>query len=81
MDMKKSFWTESEAAEKCGVPYWRLKYLRDCGKIHPLKIGRTLIYSETDVVIARALVEAQGDRYRRMEDEWMAINKKDEVIP
>lgn len=65
MDIKRSFWTESEAAVMCGVPYWRLKYFRDSGKINPLKVGRTLLYSETDVVIARALIEAQGVRYQR----------------
>lgn len=25
MDMKKRFWTEIEAAEAIGVPYWRIK--------------------------------------------------------
>lgn len=69
MDMKRSFWTEAEAAEMCDVPYWRLKHLRGSGKINPMKVGRALLYSETDVVVARALIQAQGDRYRRSDDQ------------
>lgn len=65
MDVKKRFWTENEAAELCGVPYWRLKYLRDTGRISPMKVGRALAYSEIDVKIARMLVAAGGDRYKR----------------
>ena len=59
MDTRRRFWSENEAAQLCGVPYWKLKYLRDVGRINPLRIGRALAYSETDVKIAKMLL---GDR-------------------
>jgi hypothetical protein len=62
MEMKKRFWTEAEAAEAIGVPSWRIKYLRQAGKINPMKIGRTLAYTGTDVKIARMLIGGREDQ-------------------
>jgi hypothetical protein len=69
MGIKNRFWTENEAAELCGVPYWKLKYLRDTGRISPLKVGRTLAYTETEVKIAKLLIGEREDRYQRTNGE------------